>query len=343
MNAAILDLYGLVLECRAESSGLVSELLRPFMHFRTCSGRPGLTIVVEEIDPPYDSFPPLAASFSTPRNTVYTDKDRKIIDYQGRGAVVQDDAGGLYRIYSRDRNLLVEIFYLLVLSVFGGFCDRRGMIRLHAMGLSYRDKAMILLMPQGAGKSTLALAMLREEEEVRYISDDDPVFTREGTILPFPRPLGISHRPTLATFPEEYIYQVNRMEFGVKFFVMNEYWKGRIETKPLDDIVLFVGRKFLNGEACIEPCSKREVLSALIANAVLGIGLYQGLEFMMSRSTGEILFKLPIVLKRLIRAFHLVRRAKTYRFTLSGDIARNVSVFRCFLRNGARTRRAGSN
>lgn len=331
LTSVTLDLYGLVIRCKAESPDLVSSLVRPFKYFKTDQGYPVTTVMVKEVDPPYETFPPLAASFSTPRNIIYKDKNLKIIDYFGKGVVIQDDFRKIYHLYSRERNLLQEVFYLLILSLFGQFCDRNGLLRIHALALSYHDKAILMTMPQGGGKSTMALAML-QEEDVKYISDDDPVFDRGGHILPFPRPLGISDKCVIKSFPEEYVYQIDRMEFGTKYFIENDYWKDGIETKPLNDIFLFSGRRILSGTPAVERCSKREVLSTLIRDAVIGIGLYQGLEFIINRSIWEVLSKMTTVFKRFFLAFKLVRVSKTYRFTLSNDIAQNVGVFKEFIR-----------
>ena len=331
LTSVTLNLYGLVIHCNTESPDLTSELAKPFQYFKTDKGHPDITVIVKEIDPPYKTFPSIAASFSTPRNIVYQDKDLKIIDYFGKGIVLQNDFKKVYHIYSRDRNLLREIFYLLILSVFGQFCDQKGMLRIHALALSYHDKAILLIMPQGGGKSTMALAML-QEEEVKYISDDDPVFDKDGYILPFPRPLGIVDKSVINSFPEEYVYKIDRMEFGTKYFIENDYWKDRIETKPLNEIFLLIGCKILTGTPSIERFSKREVLSPLIKHVVIGIGLYQGLEFIISRSVWEVLTKIHVVFKRFFLALKLVRLAKTYRFTLSNDISQNTCVFKEFIR-----------
>ena len=326
----ILDLYGLVIHCKTESPELASELIRPFKYFKTDQGHPNITVIVHETDPPYETFPSIAASFSTPRNIVYKDKDLKIIDYFGKGLVIQDDFRREYRLYSREKNFLQEVFYLLILSLFGQFCDRNGMLRIHALAFSYHDKAILLTMPQGGGKSTLTLAML-QEGEVKYISDDDPLFDRRGRILPFPRPLGISDKGVIKSFPEEYVYQIDRMEFGIKYFIENDYWKGGLETKPLNDIFLLSGRRILSGTPSIEKCSRKEVLSTLIRDAVIGIGLYQGLEFIINRSTWEVLSKMTTFFKRFFLALKLVRVSKTYRFTLTNNIAQNVCVFKEFV------------
>ena len=330
LTSVILDLYGLVIHCKAGSPDLASELIRPFKYFKTDKGQPAIKVISKEVDPPYDTFPSIPASFSTPRNIVYKDKNLKIIDYFGKGVVIQDDSRREYHIYGRERNFLREVFYLLILSLFGQFCDRNGLLRIHALALSYHDKAILMTMPQGGGKSTMALAML-QEGDVKYISDDDPLFDRRGCILPFPRPLGISNNWVIKSFPKEYVYQIDRMEFGIKYFIENDYWKGGLETKPLNDIFLLSGRRILSGTPSIEKCSKKEVLSTLIRDAVIGIGLYQGLEFIINRSTWEVLSKMTTFFKRFFLALKLVRVSKTYRFTLTNNIAENVYVLKEFV------------
>jgi len=330
LTSVILDLYGLVIHCKAGSPDLASELIRPFKYFKTDKGQPAIKVISKEVDPPYDTFPSIPASFSTPRNIVYKDKNLKIIDYFGKGVVIQDDSRREYHIYGRERNFLREVFYLLILSLFGQFCDRNGLLRIHALALSYHDKAILMTMPQGGGKSTMALAML-QEGDVKYISDDDPLFDRRGCILPFPRPLGISDKGVIKSFPKECVYQIDRMEFGIKYFIENDYWKGGLETKPLNDIFLLSGRRILSGTPSIERCPKGEILSTLIRDAVIGIGLYQGLEFIINRSTWEVLSKITTFFKRFFLALKLVRVSKTYRFTLTNNIAENVYVLKEFV------------
>lgn len=328
----ILDIHGLVIKCDAESPDLALELTRPFKYFKRDKGQPAITIVVKEEAPAYESLPPIEASFSTPRNIVYKDKDHKIIDYFGKGVVVQNNNQAVYCIYGSERNFLIEAFYLLVLSLLGQFCDKKGLLRVHALALSYQDKAILLMMPQGGGKSTMALAMI-QEDNLRYISDDDPLIDRFGRVLPFPRALGILDKRTIKHIPDEYIYKVDRMEFGIKYFVDCDYWKDRIETRPLKDTVLLTGRRMLNGSPSIEKIPKRKVFAVLIRDAVIGIGLYQGLEFILNNSTWEVLSKSHIVLQRLVRAFRLTLASETYRFTLSRDTDQNCRVFREFIQN----------
>jgi hypothetical protein len=317
-TATLLDIHGLVIACEAPTPGLVETLERPFRHFASASGTPEVTVRVEVGDPPYGSFPALAAAFSTPRNVVYADGRRKIVDYFGRAVVVHDPERGLYTLHGRDENLLREIYYLLVLALLGRHCDRVGRLRVHALALSCRDRAFLFLMPTGSGKSTLALTML-EEEGVGYISDDDPLFDPARGILPFPRALGTLDRDWLARVPERFVTRVDRMEFGTKFLVDVDYWGDRVERRALSDIVLVDTRRILAGEPRLEPVSRAALFRTLLRDAVLGIGLYQGLEFLVQRSTRELLAHLPVLARRALLAARLARRATTYRLTAGRD------------------------
>jgi len=224
----------------------------------------------------------------------------------------------------------MEVFYLLILSIFGQFCDKIGMLRVHALGLSYHDKALLLTMPPGRGNSTMALSML-QEENVMLISDDAPLFDTFGYILPLPLHIGFLDKNSIEFVPDEYIYSIDRMEFGPKYFVDYDYWKDRLEKRPLKDVVLFIAHRVLNGSPSIEKASKRKAFASLLRDAVIGIGLYQGLEFILNSSVWEILSKIPTIFKRLILALKLIRISKTYRFTLSRNIEENTRLFKEFI------------
>ncbi len=330
----IINIYGLIIKCHAESTDLVSEITRSFKYFVTDDGNPSVNIFVKEKDPPYETFPSIKANFSTPRNIVYKDKDCKIIDYFGKGVIVEEDKKLTYNMYSRDKNFLIEAFYLLILSLLGQFCDKNGMLRVHALALSYHNKAILLSVPPGGGKSTMALAML-QEKDIKLISDDAPIIDRSGRILPFPLRIGILDENIIKSIPDEYVYKMDRMEFGPKCFIDCDYWKDKIEDRYINpkDSILFISCRILNENPSIRKISKRKVFAALIRDAVIGIGLYQGLEFIFQSSSWEVFFKVRIVFRRLIKAFRLTLLSKTYQITLSRDITKNALIFKEFIRN----------
>lgn len=326
----ICDLYGLVVACRAGSPELAADLMRPFRYFERPESVPGLTIVVEQIDPPYETFPSLTARFSTPRNIVYQNGACKIIDYFGKGVVLEGRAPPAYRIFGRDPNFLREAVYLLVTALFGQHCDRHGLLRIHALALAYGDTAILLPMPPGAGKSTLALAML-EEDGIKLLSEDDPVVDRSGAVLPFPIRIGTLDERFVRSVPSQYVYSIDRMEFGPKYFIDVEHWKDKIEHRRLRDTILFVSERILNGHPSIGPASKKTALGCLVRDAVIGVGLYQGLEFLLNSSPWEIVSRAGAVSRRFARATRLAFASRTYHMAHSSDVGENARVLTTFL------------
>lgn len=325
-----LDIHGLTVACQAESPLLAAELVRPFRYFCREGIARDITIEVIESAPPYQSLPPIRAQFSTPRNVVYRNREQKVVDYFGRGAIFQAAGAAHYRLYSTDRNLLCETFHLLVTSLFGQYCDREGLLRVHALAVSCNARAVLLLIPQGGGKSTLALRLL-ECPGIRLISDDDPVVARDGRILPYPKALGFLDPERIAHIPPEFVYARDRMEFGRKYLVDCEYWKDRIEHEPQARSVVVVTRRVLNGTPGIERASKGAALGSLMRDAVFGIGLYQGVEFLFNHSTWEAAAKGAIVYRRFLRAARLAANADVYHLTLASDVAGNARVLEDFL------------
>jgi len=331
----LIDFYGLIIKCKTDSEDLTAELLRPYRHFLKAapsSEKQSLTIVAEEKAPPYKDFPSLASSFSTPRNIVYKSKELKIVDYFGKAAVVEDMNTSVHTIYSADRGLLSEIFYLLVLSLIGRFCDKNDILRLHALGLSHGEKAFVILMPPGSGKSTIALSLIKEPD-IKLISDDEPLFNGSGSIAPFPLRIGALVKERIGNVPDKYVYKVDRMEFGPKYFVDYDYYKEKVEDRFLKDVTLISGKRTLNCEPGIKNISKMKMFKTLLRDAVVGVGLFQGVEFIFNSSQSEIFSKIPVLFKRLFLAIRLVSSARTYELTISSDIEQNARVITDFMRN----------
>lgn len=330
-----LNIYGLIIHCDIPSPELAAQMVRPFNYFLHPAGeKPKAEIIIrtEEIDPPYDQFPAISASFSTPRNIVFKGKDCKIIDYFGSGVIKEENNARLFTMYSRDVNFFQEAFYLLVISLFGQHCDRSKLLRIHALALSYKDTAILLPITPGGGKSTMAMAMM-EEDDFKLISDDEPLLDKTGAINPFPIRIGTLDAEKISKIPEKYVYSIDRMEFGQKYFIDIEYWAEKLEKRPLKKSILFVSRRLLNGEPSIEPCSKWKALGTLVRDAVIGVGLYQGVEFLFSHSPLEVFSKIRLASGRFFMAYRLARRSQTFQISLSRNIPKNTEMFKSFIQN----------
>ncbi len=329
---AIIDIHGLVIECMSESPELVRALVRPFNFFRTDSARPSVTVTAVESEPPYSSFPSAPSSFSTPRNIVFTKGSTKIIDYFGKGVVIADDNGRKHTIYGTDPDFLQESFYLLVLSLLGQHCDKNGILRIHALTFSLNDTAVIFSAQSGGGKSTMAFSVL-EKEGFRLISDDEALVDSGGSVLPLPIRMGTLDEARISSIPPEYVYRIDRMEFGGKYFIDIDYWEDKLERRLLKKKILFSVKRLINGNPYIEKSSYFETLKSLMSAAVIGLGLYQGMEFVFNNSPGEIFSRVPVFGRRLYAALKLAATAESYKIFLGRDHSENINILEEFLKN----------
>lgn len=321
----IIDIHGLVIESHCQSDELLAQLLRPFKYFIKDSGPPAVEIFIQAAEPPYDSFPKLKASFSTPRNIVFKGTGLKIIDYFGKGVVVEENKGRKFTIYGTDPNFLQEAFYLLVLSKFGQYCDKNGIFRIHALTFSFGDTAVIMTAGAGGGKSTLALALL-ESDKFKIISDDEALVNGSGRVLPLPIRIGTLDENKIKSIPSDYVYEIDRMEFGRKYFVDLVHWDDKLEKRDLDKKIYFVAQRLMNGDPYIEEITGFRTFISLIGSAVIGFGLYQGMEFVFNNPVKEIISLVPVFLKRAVSAIKFAKEADCYRIYLSRDTQRNFRV-----------------
>ncbi|MGH7806575.1 MAG: hypothetical protein ACRENT_00610 [Thermodesulfobacteriota bacterium] len=106
-------------------------------------------------------------------------------------------------MYGADHDLLHEIVFLFILSTVGQYLDARG---LHALGVSYNNRGILLILPSGGGKSTLGLELMRHPGFL-LLGEDTPLIDRRGYILPFPLRLGV--RPEQDTgIPSQYLRSI---------------------------------------------------------------------------------------------------------------------------------------
>ncbi len=329
MNKLILDMYGFIVQCQSDSVNIIQTLVRPFRFFVQESGEPHTIVTIHTSAPPYNDFPPIKAAFSSPRNIVFRDGTTKIIDYFHQGVVIQKE--NEFQIYGTDRNFLQESFLLLILSCFGQYCDSHRMMRIHALALSCGEMAIILPMLPGSGKSTLAVAMLNSDG-IGLISDDSPLVNKYGQVLPFPMRIGTNDARLLKAIPGKFKYQVDRMEYGIKSFVDVEYWQDRIQRHPFRRTLLFISYQMLNGAPRIHSASYWMALKALIRDAVVGVGLFQGVEFLFSHNTWEVLKQIKTGFMRLNLSLKLLRKSRVYCFALSRNPEENAAMLQSFIR-----------
>ncbi len=324
------DFYGLGIEVTSSEADLVDQVRRDFLYFHRPAPVAGerFQLRLHVAPPSYASLPALRAAFLTPRNVCFRDATRTYIDFFGRALGIFDRGARTYEVYGTDHDLLHEISYLFVLSTVGEHLDARGIHRIHALGVSHRGRGILLALPSGGGKSTMALALLRQPDFL-LLGEDTPLIDRQGRILPFPLRMGVRPEQQVDV-PPQYLRTVNRMEFDPKTLIDIEYFRDRIGG-PTDPALVLIGERNLGDVSAIEPLPRRTALAAMLKYVIVGLGIYQGMEFLLERGVWEVTGRLGVAASRLYNSTRLLARAPAYRFVLGQNRQKNLDTLLAFL------------
>lgn len=316
--------YGTTLAAESPDPELVDQVRRDFLHFHI-PPRESVDMMVRLLreEPSYADLPSVPATIITPRNVSFKDGNKTYIDYFGRALAVVDHAARELTVRSTDDDLLHEIAYLFFLSTVGEHLDGKGLHRIHGLGLSYHGKGVLLLLPSGGGKSTLALDLLQRDGFL-LLGEDTPLVDRRGWILPFPLRLGIRADQN-TDIPPEHLRTMRRMEFEPKTLIDLDYINGKVGVAAPPTLIL-IGKRYLGEVSRITPLPRHQAFKTLVSNMVVGLGIYQGLEFLLERSVGELAGKVGVGSSRLFNAGRLLQQASIHRFEMGQDTKRNAET-----------------
>jgi hypothetical protein len=317
----VLDVHGLRFDIRGWPE-VADEVVRDFLWFqRGDGGRADVTVELDQGAPRWEAYGDLTAAFITPRNVVYQNGSRTILDYFGRASAELDRAAGRIVIRSEHPHLAHEAAYLFLLARIGEHLDARGLPRLHALGLSGPRGAICVLLPSGGGKSTLAVTALGDER-VQILAEDTPLLDARGYVHPFPLRIGVN--PTDAErMPPGSVRRIERMEFHDKLVLDLEGFRDRVESEAQPMAELVIGRRALARAARLERLPRRAAAGALLREGVVGVGVYQGMEFVLQRGMRDVAGKASEALTRARCCAAAARRARVWRLTLGRDHASN--------------------
>ncbi len=331
MNAAI-EVHGLRLRVEGNWPEVVEQIALDFAWF-ACdapSGPADAVIEVRRRAPDFAAFGDLTAAFVTPRNVVYQDGQRTIVDYFGRALSVLDRATGRLIVEGESEHLVHEAAYHFLLSRVGAHLDACGLPRLHALALAGSAGATAVLLPSGGGKSTLALRALGTVG-VRLLSEDSPLIDRRGRLHPFPLRIGVNATDA-ASLPSDGVRRIERMEFHPKLALEVSAFADRIAAEPQPLRHLVVGRRSLGARPRLERLPRRAAVGTLVREAVVGVGLYQGMEFVLQRGTADVVGQLRPALTRAACCTAGLARARVWRLTLGRDHDENWNALLGLLR-----------
>ncbi len=330
-STGALQVYGLDLRIEGEWPEVVDSVAKDFAWFGAETvAADAERVVVERRAPDFDALGALDAAFVTPRNVVYSDGHRQVVDYFGKALCVVDRRAGTTTIQGEDAHLVHEAAYLYLLSRVGEHLDRRGLTRLHALALSGAHGGVAVMLPSGGGKSTLAVRALRDDR-VTILSEDTPLLDRRGVLHPFPLRIGVNATDA-ETLPSAGVRRIERMEFHPKLVLDLEAFEDHIESEPRPLRHIVVGQRSLGTSASLEPLQRRAAAAAMFREAVVGVGVYQGMEFVLQRGMRDVAGKAGIAASRAACCAAGLRGARVWRLTLGRDHDANWQALSALLR-----------
>lgn len=318
-----LDIYGLRFSLNGDWPEVLESVRLDFAWFEQHHPvRAELEVLIEERSPDFDALGELVASFVTPRNVVYQDSGRTIVDYFGRAVSVFDRRDGNLVVQGVDAHLVHEAVYHFLLSSVGSHLDAHGLPRLHALGLAGAQGGVAVMLPSGGGKSMLTLRSL-EADGVKLLSDDTPLLDRQGRLYPFPLRIGVNPTDASSLPAGSRVRLIERMEFHPKLVVDLDPFSDRIQATPVPLRHLVIGRRSLGHDARLESLPRRGALGTLLRELVVGVGVLQGIEFVLQRGLRDVLRQSRPALTRSVCCAAALGKAHVWRLTLGRDHERN--------------------
>jgi hypothetical protein len=121
------------------------------------------------------------------------------------------------------------------------------------------------------------------------------------------------------------------MEFDPKTLIDIEYFRDRL-GKEVEPGIILVGERNLGEVSEIIPLSRSQAFKALVKYMIVGLGVYQGMEFLLERGLWEVLGKGGVAASRLYNSLRLLSRAPAYRFVLGRNTKKNFQTLLEFIR-----------
>lgn len=224
--------------------------------------------------------------------------------YPGPVWVVYDYATDRAEVVADSEDALYERLYLSILSRVGELLEWKGLHRIHGLALSSPKGICLFLMRAGVGKSSLGHALLKRPGW-KLLSEDTPLLDRRGRVHPFPFRLGLRAQAGAVT---------KRLVRASDF---------EIERSPGRCTHIFAGAWTTGDQPMLGPLSKFELLSLLLRDGVVGLGVPQVVELFLRPGAKEILKKSVLLGGRVLANLPLLA-APGHTLYLTPDNERNA-------------------
>ena len=261
------------------------------------------------------NFPNLIATKYHDDYIVYEKKDIRVIDYFGKTRIFYDIPNRIIKIYSNSENLIYDAFYTAFEANLGDLLDKKGFHRIHCLALEKDEKATLLLLPPGAGKTTLALKFLKNKE-INVLSEDIVLFKNKKLH-------GLHFRWGTREKTKHKSRILKREKHHQKYLINTKHLNLSNIAKPKN---IIMGQRSLSNKPYIKKMAKSKLILPLFKSMVLGLELQQSLAYFLLRNYKDAFSKINIGISRLNSLRNIISKSKTYRFIIGQDINKNYNL-----------------
>ncbi|MEA9354993.1 hypothetical protein SHI21_02210 [Bacteriovorax sp. PP10] len=321
MKSLFLNFYNTHVQVESTFEDVLTPLKKDFSNFIQLERPAHFDFILQIFNqaPPYSMVPNMVATMQTLNSICYDNDGIRYCDYYGDVLVILDTRTNVAKMYSENISKVHEVSYLLILSRVGKLMDLHGLHKLHAFSVSYKDLAIVCMMPMKGGKSTLLMEFLKDER-FKIISDDIPLVNLAGEILPFPIKIGLSDLPGNLNVvnPEVNFYTMDRAHYGKKQLLSLNGLPGRVESteRKFKKVILIEAFRYNSKTSILKDADIFSTGKGLLKHGVIGFGLPMVIEYFWEKGPADFLRKTKIFFLRLLAFSSLLIRAKKMKLFL---------------------------
>ena len=267
------DVYGLRIAASGDWPEVVEALDRDFAWFPPGTGVPDASVRYTRRAPDRSNYPAsLEAVRITERSAEYRDGARSIADY-GRALSVNDGHGSL-TVEGQHGWTAWKAGYDFLLNQIDAHLRTIDLVRLNGLGLAGRDGGVVVLIPSGGGKTTLALRAL--DAGAGLLSEGRPLLDPRGWLHPFPLPLLVrTTSPEAEALPREHVRNLSGIDPDPASLEVSAF-RAAVSAGPVPLRHVVLGVRTLNGVAALEPLSRRHAARGLAHATLASFGFRGG-------------------------------------------------------------------
>jgi len=324
-----LDIHGVRVLIESNSESFMEYIRRDFCFFHRPKEDPARAdIRVSFLDqaPPWEEIPVAAVPlFKTNVSIVYKQGRNRYVDHSKEVLAVYDLKQDQGTVYSNDTEAMYRIAYSLLMTRIGLRLDWTRRHRMHALGISIDDAALLFLGEGGCGKTTLGLEMMKHSQ-VGWLTDDILPVDGNGRALAFPTSPRLIQGSAVPWLPPSVkLLKAPMPKEPPKVQLPSSSILSRVCSSAKLGALLLCSRT-----AGVAPSIRRvgffEAFRGICNNALTGKEFGHMMAYHLEFSPLYLYRMASLYLSRLRTFCYLAWSVPVFRFQMSGEISENASL-----------------